>query len=116
MENKQAITPKQFLEEILPSRFRPEKAAGFEVVAQLNITGSNGGNWVVTVRNQTLSVVEGNHPLPTLALTFSDIDFMDIVNGKLGTAKAFFNGKIHLSGNLLLALKLRDAGPLDFGP
>jgi len=115
MENKQATTPKEFLEKILPNRFRPEKAAGFDVVAQLNLTGSNGGNWVVTVKNQTLKVTEGTHPSPTLALTVSDFDFMDMVNGKLSTTQAFFDGKIKLSSSLLLALKLRFAGILDFG-
>jgi len=115
MEKKQSITPKEFLEKVLPSRFRPEKAAGFDIVAQLNLTGSNGGNWIVSVKNQTLKVTEGTHPSPTLALTVSDVDFMDMVSGKLSTTKAFFGGKIHLTGSLLLALKLRDAGLLDFG-
>ncbi len=116
MENKQAATPKEFLEKILPNKFRPEKAVGFNVVAQLNLTGSNGGNWVITLRNQSLKVTEGTDPSPTLTLSVSDADFMDMVNGKLSTTQAFFSGKIHLTGNLLLALKLRDAGLLDFGP
>jgi putative sterol carrier protein len=37
-------------------------------------------------------------------------DFMDIVNDKLSTEKAFFSGKVHFEGSLSLALKLRDAG------
>ena len=116
MENKQATTPKEFFEKILPSRFRPEKAAGFDVTAQLNLTGSKGGNWVIKLRNQALKVTEGTDPSPTLTLTVSDADFMNMVNAKLSTTQAFFSGKIHLNGNLLLALKLRDAGILDFGP
>lgn len=116
MENKQATTPKKFLEEVLPSKFRPEKAAGFDVVAQLNVTGVNGGSWFITVKNQTLKVNEGTHPSSTLTLTVSDVDFMDMVNGKLSATQAFFGGKIHLVGSLLLALKMRDAGLLDFGP
>lgn len=111
----EAQTAKQFVEETLPSKFRPEKAAGFDIVAQLNLTGSNGGNWVLTLKDQKLTVTEGIHPSPTLTLTVADTDFMDLVNGKSNTSKAFFSGKIHLSGNLLLALKLRDAGLLDFG-
>ena len=112
MEGK---NPKQFLEEILPSRFRPEKASNIDVTAQLNLTGPNGGEWVITIRNQTLKVTEGTHPSPALTLTIADNDFMDLVQGKLKTATAFFNGKIHFSGNFSLALKLKDAGLLDFG-
>ena len=37
METK---TPKEFFEKALPARFKPEKAAGIDVIAQLNVTGS----------------------------------------------------------------------------
>ncbi len=33
-------TPREFFEKALPARFKPEKAAGINVIAQLNITGS----------------------------------------------------------------------------
>jgi putative sterol carrier protein len=108
-------TPKQVLEEILPSRFKPDKAADIDVVGQLDLTGPNGGDWVITIRNRTLKVTRGTHPSPALTLTIADHDFMDLVNGKLSPMEAFFNGKIHFSGNISLALKLMDAGLLDFG-
>lgn len=110
-----AITPKKFLEEILPKKFKPEKAAGFDVVAQLNLSGPNGGNWIIIIKNQTLKVAEGTNPKPELTLTLADADFMDLVNGKSSTMKAFLNGKINFSGSFGLALRLRDAGILDFG-
>ena len=106
----EAKTPKEFFEKMLPARFKPEKAAGIDVVAQLNLTGANGGDWVVTIKDQKLQVREGTTPSPTLTLKMAENDFMDIVNGKLSTEKAFFTGKIHFEGNLSLALKLRDAG------
>ncbi|HMK95562.1 MAG TPA: SCP2 sterol-binding domain-containing protein [Candidatus Limnocylindrales bacterium] len=111
----EAKTPKQFLEEILPSKFKPDKAANIDAIAGLDLTGPNGGTWVITIRNRTLNVTKGTHPSPSLTLTIADNDFMDLVNGKLSTVKAFFNGKIRLSGNFSLALKLKDAGLLDFG-
>lgn len=107
METK---TPKDFFENVLPERFKPEKAVGIDVVAQLNFTGPNGGDWVVTIKDQKINVTQGTHPSPTLTLKATDSDFMDIVNGKLGAEKAFFTGKIHFKGNLGLALKLKDAG------
>ncbi len=107
METK---TPKEFFENVLPERFKPEKAVGIDVVAQLNFTGPNGGDWVVTIKDQKINVTQGTHPSPTLTLKATDSDFMDIVNGKLGAEKAFFTGKIHFKGNLGVALKLKDAG------
>ena len=109
----QVQTPKQFLEEVLPQKFRREKAANIDVVAQLNLTGPNGGNWVVTIKNQTLKVTAGTYPSPTLTLKVADSDFVDIVNGKSSATAAFFSGKIHIIGDLGLALKLKDTGLLN---
>jgi len=106
----EAKTPKEFFEKMLPARFKPEKAAGIDVVAQLNLTGAKGGAWVVIIKDQKLQVREGTTPSPTLTLEVAENDFMNIVNDKLSTEKAFFTGKLHFKGNLSLALKLRDAG------
>ena len=106
----EAKTPKEFFEKMLPARFKPEKAAGIDVVAQLNLTGANGGDWVVTIKDQKLQVREGTTPSPTLTLKIAENVFMEIVNGKLSTERAFFTGKLHFEGNLSLALKLKDAG------
>ena len=106
----EAKTPKEFFEKVLPVRFKPEKVAGIDVVAQLNLTGANGGDWVVIIKDQKLQVREGTTSSPALTLEMAENDFMNIVNDKLSTETAFFTGKIHFEGNLTLALKLRDAG------
>ena len=103
-------TPKEFFEKSLLVRFKPDKSVGIDVEAQLNITGLKGGDWVVIIRDQKLEVKEGTIPSPTLTLKMAANDFMDIVNGKLSTEKAFFTGKINFEGNLSLALKLKNAG------
>ena len=103
-------TPKDFFEKALPARFKPEKAAGVDVVAQLNITGLEGGNWTATIKNQKLQVTEGTHPAPTLTLKMNENDFMEMVNGQLSAEKAFFTGRVQFKGNISVALKLKDAG------
>ncbi len=74
------------------------------------MTGSNGGNWVVTIKNQEIEIKEGLHPSPNLSLKMKEKDYMDLVNGKIGAEKAFFSGKVHFKGDIALALKLREAG------
>lgn len=106
----EATTPREFLEKVVPQRFKPEKAAGIDVVAQLVLTGTNGGNWTVIIKDQKLEITEGTHLSPSLKLTVAANDFMDMVNGKMGVEKAFFTGRIRFEGNLNVALKLRDAG------
>ena len=107
MESK---TPKDFFEKTLPLRFKPEKASGINVVAQLDVTGPEGGNWIVIIKDEKLHVDKGTHPTPNLTLKMNENDFMDIVNGKLSAEKAFFTGRIQLKGNISTALKLRDTG------
>ena len=34
----QTETPKHLLEEVLPSKFKPDKAVGIDIIAQLNLT------------------------------------------------------------------------------
>jgi putative sterol carrier protein len=110
LEMTELKTPKQFFEETLQVRFKPEKAKDIDVTAQVWITGTDGGEWTVTIKNQKLHVTEGNNPSPTLTLKIDQQDFMDLVNGKLSTEKAFFTGKIRFKGNIATALKLKDAG------
>ncbi len=85
---------------------------GIDVVAQLSLTGTDGGDWVITIKDQKLQVTEGITSSPTLTLKMSKNDFVDVINGKLSVEKAFFTGKIHFEGNLKLALKLREVGVL----
>jgi putative sterol carrier protein len=107
MESK---TPKEFFEKDLPMRFHPEKAVDVDVKAQVNITGLEGGEWTVTIKDQKLHVVEGKDSAAPLVLKMNDNDFMDIVNKRVSAEKAFFTGKIQFKGNLAMVLKLRDAG------
>ena len=106
----EAKTPKEFFEEVLPRRFKPDKALGIDVTVQVNITGPNGGDWVVTIKNQKLEVKEGTHPAPTLELNMAETDYMDLINGKMSGEKAFITGKLRFKGNIGLALRLKETG------
>jgi putative sterol carrier protein len=106
----EAKTPKEFFEEVLPRRFKPDKALGIDVTVQVNITGPNGGDWVVTIKNQKLEVKEGTHPSPTLELNMAEADYMDLINGKMSGEKAFITGKLRFKGNIGLALRLKETG------
>jgi putative sterol carrier protein len=106
----EAATPRDFFEKALPKRFNASKAAGVDVTVQVSITGSNGGDWIVTIKDQKLDVKEGLHPSPNLSLKMAEKDYLDLVNHKISAEKAFFTGKVQFKGNIALALKLREAG------
>lgn len=106
----EAKTPKEFLEKVLPSRFKPEKAAGIDITVQINITGPNGGDWFVTIKDQKLDTREGTHPSPTMKLLMAESDYMDLINGKMSGEKAFMTGKLKFKGNIGMALRLKETG------
>jgi putative sterol carrier protein len=106
----EASTPKEFFNNILPKRFKPEKAKGIDVIVQVDINGNNGGNWIVTIKEQKLEVKEGIHQSPNLSLKMAEKDYLDLINGKTSAEKAFFSGKVQFKGNITLALKLKEAG------
>jgi putative sterol carrier protein len=105
----EAKTPKEFFEN-LPRKFKPEKAKGIDVTVQISITGPNGGDWVVTINNQKLRTKEGTHPSSTLELRMAESDYMDLINGRISSEKAFMTGKLEFKGNIGIALRLKQIG------
>ena len=103
-------TPREFFEKVLPGRFDASKAAGVEAVVQMNIAGSDGGGWVVTVKDQKMQVKEGTHPSPTITVRVADTDFVDLVNGRLGAVDAFMTGKLEFKGNIAVGMRLMELG------
>jgi putative sterol carrier protein len=103
-------TPKEFFDTVLPSRFKPDKAKGIDVTVQVNLTGPNGGDWIAIIKDQKIEVKNGVQPSSKLTIGMAETDFMDLINNKLSTQKAFFTGKIKFKGDIAVALKLKDAG------
>jgi putative sterol carrier protein len=105
-----AKTPEEFFKQILPGRFKPDKASGIDVTVQVSIVGPNGGDWVVTIKDKQLKVAKGTHQTPRLAVRMDERDYMNLVNGKISGERAFFTGKLQLKGDIALALRLKDTG------
>lgn len=103
-------TPKEFLDKVLPSKFNPDNAKDFEAVAQVNITGNNGGHWIITIKNQKIETKEGVAQSPAITLQMMDTDFVDLVNGRLNAVNAFMAGKLQFNGSIATGLKLLDMG------
>lgn len=103
-------TPREFFDKVLPVRFNPEKSKGIEATVQVDITGPEGGTWIITIGDQKLSVEEGVNASPTLRMRTSDRDFIDIVNGKLNSLTALMAGKLEFDGSIGAGMKLLGTG------
>ena len=90
----------------LPDFFLPDKAAGVDAVIQFSLSGEGGGDWFITIKDQTLAVDEGKTENPKLTIEADAQDMADIFTGKLNAMAAFSGGKLKLSGDLGLSMKL----------
>ena len=86
--------------------FRPEKAAGTEAVIQYHLTGEEGGDYIITLKDDACHVEEGVADDPTMTLTADGRYFSNVLLGKEDGMKGFMKGKLQLAGDLNLAMKL----------
>jgi putative sterol carrier protein len=90
----------------MPSAFLPEKAAGLEAVVQFKFTGAEAGDWYVTIKDGGCVVSQGAYPNPKLTLTADSGDIVKIFSGTMDGMQAFMQGKLRLTGDMGLAMKL----------
>ena len=90
----------------MPKAFLPETAVGLDATIQYHLSGAEGGDWVVTIRDQQCTVELGTIENPTMTLSADSQDYKDIILGKLDPMSAFMQQKVKLTGNLNLALGL----------
>ena len=80
----------------MPKAFLPEKAEGVDAVIQYHLSGDEGGDWVVTIKDQKCAVEEGTTEDPTMTLEADAKDYKDVI----------MQQKLKLKGNLNMALGL----------
>lgn len=86
--------------------FRADKATGVEAVIQYHLTGDEGGDFVINIKDGACTVEEGTTDQATMTLTADGRYFGDVLLGKEDGMKGFMQGKLKLAGDLNLAMKL----------
>jgi len=82
---------------------KPEKVAGLNCVYQFHVTDAA---WTVKLTDGKVAVAEGEAPSPNCTITMAEGDFLDLISGKLNGQMAFLTGKLKVTGDMGLALKL----------
>jgi putative sterol carrier protein len=101
------MTPTELFES-LPGRFRAERAGDLQAIYAFELTGDDGGSWTVRVGDGALSVEQGLAADADVTVTASAADWMAIVEGRMDPQLAYLTKKLRVSGNLQLALRLRE--------
>jgi len=90
----------------VPGRFDPERAPGLAAVFCFKIAGPGGGEWTASIAEGKCTVSEGLSDQASLTISAQDNDWLDIIRGKLDSVMAFTQGKLGLTGDMALAMKL----------
>jgi putative sterol carrier protein len=92
--------------EAMPETFRPERAGRANCVVQFHITGKDGGDWYVTIKDRKCTVSEGIADSANATLRMDARDYVDLATGKLGSMKAFMSGTVKASGDVSLLQRM----------
>ena len=90
----------------MPQTFRPERAGRANCVVQFHITGNDGGDWYVTIKDRKCTVTEGITSSANATLRMDARDYVDLATGRLGSMKAFTSGKVKASGDVSLLQRM----------
>ena len=86
--------------------FIPEAAPDLDAVIQYELTGEEGGDYIIAIKDGKCKVTEGKAESPVVTVTADGRDFGDVLLGRANGMQYFMTGKIRLAGDLNLAMKL----------
>ena len=84
---------------------RSDELSELRAVYKFELNGPDGGTWIVDLREETLGVRQTEEEAQC-TFKSSDAHFVDVFTGKLRPESALLTGKIKMSGDIGLAMKL----------
>lgn len=85
----------------------PELVESTKAIYLFELSGDHAGQWHADLKNGSGSVGQGPPSIePDVTFRMKSKDFVAMFSGKLATTSAFMTGKLKISGNMGLAMKL----------
>lgn len=103
------MTPKDYFEKVPQNlQTKGDSLAGISAIYEFQINGPAGGTWTLDLTTPGGKVTTGSAGgKANCTVTMSDENFVKLVSGQLNPQLAFMTGKLKVTGNMGLALKLQ---------
>jgi putative sterol carrier protein len=103
-------TIKEFFQ-LLPGRLDSDAAEELDAVYQFDLSGAQGGQYILTIREGSCQVAEGQHADPHVVLSMAGEDCLKILKGQLSGPAVAMSGRLKISGDIGLAMQLKALFP-----
>lgn len=99
---------RQYFEEGIPDLLNnhADRVSHIDAIYEFQITGNGGGTWALDLKSTPATINEQSAENPDCTIIMNDEDFLKMINGELKPQMAFLSGKLKVTGNMGLALKL----------
>ena len=84
-----------------------EKLKGLDATILFDLSGEDGGQWTVSIRDGQVSFEDGSPESPTLTVEAAAEDLKALVKGELNPMAAFMQGRLKVKGDMSTAMQLQ---------
>jgi putative sterol carrier protein len=90
----------------LANIYESNPAEKFTGNIQVELTGEKSGDWFLAFQDGKCQVFDGKTEQPTLTVSCDSAVFNDLLQGSADPVKAYMSGKIKVTGNVMVLMKL----------
>ena len=104
--NPGKITDMRLLLRGMAATFNPEAAGDLEAVIQFRVTGTQPGNWFLSLKKGACAMAEGVGDAPILTITTPSDVWLAVANKEMDGQRAFMEGKYTVQGDIALLMRM----------
>lgn len=100
---------KNLFDELIPAALKqfPDKAKEVNAIYGFNITGDGGGQWTVDLTSSPPTCTQGDSGKAQCAIEVAHEDFKQMFSNPQLGMQLYFQGKLRVTGDPMLATKLQ---------